>query len=790
MAEKKIQFPEKLIPLLFGKARYKVAHGGRGSGKCFAPGTKVLMFNGTLKNVEDIRVGDKVMGPDSNPRKVLTLASGESEMFRISQTSADDYIVNADHILSLKKSKSCVNQTGGLMPSGNLKSPRGRYPEYPAVVNIPLKEYIGKSQRWKDNFRGYRAGLIEFPPAPVPVDPYLLGIWLGDGLHRELMITSADEEIVAWMKQYSDSQGLKFTAGGKPGNAARDYRLGRSPEKHGRCNPVWAGFKELKVVSNKHIPQVYISNSRDVRLKLLAGLIDTDGTYARHGYVIVSARRVLAEDIKRLADSLGFRTSITKKKTKCGDYEGVAWSICINGDVWDIPCLIERKKYLHNGILPNKDKTLSYLSIESIGPGRYAGFSVDGDHLFCLADGTVVHNSWSFARALLMHGVAKPLRILCAREIQKSIKDSVHQLLSDQIVALGLEAKYNILQTEITGNNGTRFLFTGLSDQTVDTIKSFEGISVVWIEEGQSITERSWKILIPTIRKEESEIWISFNPDLESDPTYVRFVKTPAPDSIIVEMNWRDNPWFNSVLEAERQDCLTRFPKDYDNIWEGQCRPAVEGAIYFDEVARMERDQRICNVPYDPMLKAHVVFDLGFNDEMAVSIVQKHSSEIRIIRYIEDTQRTLASYSNELKELKYNWGKVWLPFSDGFSKDFKTGKGSDQIMTALGWDVAKKEEVANVDVEEGIRHTRLVFPRFYVDKTHCVQLIESWKRYRRHINKQTLTAGAPVHDQYSHGADNTRYIATNIDQMSNDTGKRMMPMNVASYQPLDSAVGY
>ena len=418
--------------------------------------------------------------------------------------------------------------------------------------------------------------------------------------------------------------------------------------------------------------------------------------------------------------------------------------------------------------------------------------------------------SWSFARALLLKGIDQPLRILCAREIQKNIKASVHQTLSDQIEILGLESKYTIGREEIQGGNGTKFIFTGLSDLTVDGIKSFEGIDIVWVEEAQTITERSWKILIPTIRKmypgdvlteteklalgmveklKKSEIWVSFNPDLESDPTYVRFVSNPPAECISVEVNWRDNPWWNEVLEAERQDCLRRFPRDYPNVWEGICRPAVEGAIYFDEVASMERDGRICNVPYDPMLKAHVVFDLGFNDEMAVSIVQRHVSEVRIIRYIEDTQKTLAYYSAELKELRYNWGKVWLPFSDGFSKDFKTGKGSDQILTALGWNVARKEEIANVDIEEGIRQTRLLFPRIYVDKTNCTQLVEAWKRYRRHVNKQTLTAGVPVHDQYSHGADNTRYIAINIDRMTNDTDRKPMPY-AESYPALDAAVGY
>ena len=397
--------------------------------------------------------------------------------------------------------------------------------------------------------------------------------------------------------------------------------------------------------------------------------------------------------------------------------------------------------------------------------------------------------SFAAARALLLQGVAKRLRILCTREIQRTIKDSVHKLLSDQITELGLESKYDTFQTEIRGTNGTEFIFTGLADQTVTSVKSLEGCDIVWCEEAQVISARSWSILIPTIRKDESEIWVTFNPELETDPTYQRFVKDPPQNTKVQLMNWRDNPWFNAVLELERQDCLKRFPRDYDNVWEGQCRPAVEGAIYFDEVAAMERDGRVCNVPYDPMLKAHIVFDLGFNDEMAVSIVQRHVSEVRIIRYIEDTQKTLVYYSAELKELRYNWGKVWLPFSDGFSKDFKTGKGSDQILTAMGWNVARKEEVANVDVEEGIRQTRLVFPRIYADKTNCSQLVEAWKRYRRHINKQTLTAGAPVHDQYSHGADNTRYIAINIDRMTNDTDRKPMPY-AESYQALDAAVGY
>jgi phage terminase large subunit len=202
----------------------------------------------------------------------------------------------------------------------------------------------------------------------------------------------------------------------------------------------------------------------------------------------------------------------------------------------------------------------------------------------------------------------------------------------------------------------------------------------------------------------------------------------------------------------------------------------------------MEGQGRIGNVPYDPMLRAHVVIDLGYNDEMAIAVVQKLSSEIRIIRYIEDTQRTLDDYSAELKALKYGWGKVWLPFSDGFSRDFKTGKGADQILRMLGWDVARKDQVANIDVETGIKLTRMVLPRCYVDKTHCGQLILSLKRYKRHVNRLG-EPGSPVHDSASHAGDCMRYMAVNIDNMTNDMIKRQRPGGV-SYDVLDEAVGY
>jgi phage terminase large subunit len=374
--------------------------------------------------------------------------------------------------------------------------------------------------------------------------------------------------------------------------------------------------------------------------------------------------------------------------------------------------------------------------------------------------------SWSFAQALLILGSSKKLRILCTREVQKSIKQSVHKLLKDQIERLHLTSFYQVLEGEIRGRNGTEFSFSGLSDQTVDSIKSFEGCDIVWVEEAQSVSKRSWKTLIPTIRKDGSEIWVSFNPELETDETYDRFVTNAPEDCMIVEMNYTDNKWFPEVLEKERLHAQATLPKaEYENIWEGKCMPAVSGAIYYDEIAKVESEKRIRDVPYDPMLKVHVVFDLGWNDAMAISLVQRQGSELRIIEYIEDSHKTLDHYSAELKKKNYNWGTLYLPH-DGRNKDFKTGKSAEEIMQAFGWDVAI---TPNMSIEDGIRLVRMTFNRIYLDKDKCDRLIQCAKRYRRSINQQTNEPGAPMHDEWSHGSDCLRYICVNADNMTNET---------------------
>lgn len=375
--------------------------------------------------------------------------------------------------------------------------------------------------------------------------------------------------------------------------------------------------------------------------------------------------------------------------------------------------------------------------------------------------------SWSFARALLILGSQSRLRIACFREVQKSIADSVHKLLSDQIQMLGLGNEYQILNDTIRNTrNGTEFLFAGLSDKTAESIKSFEGVDIAWVEEGQAVSKRSWSILIPTIRKDSSEIWVSYNPDLETDETHQRFTIDPPQDCISVLVNYSDNPWFPQVLEQERLECKRKYPKDYPNIWEGKCRPAAEGAIYYDEMESVVTNNQIINLPYDPKLKVHVVVDLGWNDAMAIGLVQKNLSEIRIIEYIEDTHRKLTDYSQELRDKRYNWGKMFIPH-DGYNEDVKAASAY-RILTDLGWDIPDREELIELGIESGIKAAREIFPRCYFNKDKTTRLVECLKRYRRVVPRNTNEARAPLHDEFSHGADMFRYLAIAEPQMRNE----------------------
>lgn len=369
--------------------------------------------------------------------------------------------------------------------------------------------------------------------------------------------------------------------------------------------------------------------------------------------------------------------------------------------------------------------------------------------------------SWGVARALLILAAKDKLRVLCAREYQTSIKDSVHKLLSDQIADLGLDGFYEITQASIRGKNGSEFFFVGLKNN-ISNVKSFEGVDICWVEEAQTVSKTSWNVLIPTIRKEKSEIWVTFNPELETDDTFQRFVAHPPKDCVIEKINWYDNPWFPETLRIEKDNLKERDIEAYNTVWEGICRQTVDGAVFAKEMQSAELEGRIMRVPYDPAKPVHAVFDLGWADATAIWFIQFIGMEIHLIRYLEDNQRTISDYLSQMQTFGYVYDTLWLPHDAQNKTLASNGRSIEEIVRAAGY---KVQITAKVPVSDSINAARTIFPKCYFDREDCSDGLQCLRHYRYDVDPDTkMFSKSPLHDQYSHGADAFRYIGLVVNE--------------------------
>jgi phage terminase large subunit len=365
--------------------------------------------------------------------------------------------------------------------------------------------------------------------------------------------------------------------------------------------------------------------------------------------------------------------------------------------------------------------------------------------------------SWNFARALLIQGAQRPMRVLCARETMKSISESVHRLLSDQIKLLGLSDFYTVEKARIIGRNGSEFTFAGLK-HNVANIKSAEAVDICWIEEAQSVSRDSWQTLIPTIRKDGSEIWASWNPDFEDDYTYELFVKRPPPGAIVRRITYRDNPWFPDVLKQEMEHMRATDPDAYNHVWEGLCISLLASAIYAQELRAVDREGRITRVPYDRSRPVDCYWDLGYGDQTAVWMVQAFPFEYRVIDYIENAAQSIHWYIREMQSRGYVFGTDWIPWDIGLhAKLMGGGHSIEELMRQAGRKVRILPKLA---VADGINAARTVFPLCWFDAERCDEGIKALRHYRygeiktlQHVTRE------PLHDKASHGADAWRGFA-------------------------------
>lgn len=382
--------------------------------------------------------------------------------------------------------------------------------------------------------------------------------------------------------------------------------------------------------------------------------------------------------------------------------------------------------------------------------------------------------SQSFAITLLMMGMQKPIRVLCAREVQNSIRDSVKRLLDDEIDRLGIRWFYSSVDTEIRGQNGTLFVFYGL--RNMSSLKSMKGLTHCWVEEAESISERSLDILRPTVREEGSEIWFSFNPEHVHSPIWQHFIVERPEDALVRKVTWRDNPWFPAVLDEERRHCLQADPDKYDWIWEGNPRLIAEGSYYGKLLQKAEQDGRIGKVPCEPQLLVNTAWDLGMSDSTAIWFFQHlpvgHMGEWRFIDYYEASGEGLAHYAEVLARKGYRYG-VHLAPHDIAVRELGTGRSRLETARNLGINFAA---VKNLPIMDGIEAARQVLGAAWFDRDKCAKGLNCLYGYKREYDDaRAAYRDYPLHDWTSHGADAFRYAAVGYQRPK--TGfKPLQPM--------------
>lgn len=385
-----------------------------GFGKCLKLNTPVIMYDGSIKMVQDIKIGDKLMGDDSTARNVLNTCTGQEQMYDIVPDKGEPFGCNESHILSLKFSghKTIIwdiKQTSYFVrwfDKINMKCRCKYYNNYKdaekfcdsikdnEIIDISVKDYLKLAVCIKTKLKLYHVPL-EFNEIDIIIDPYLLGLWLGNGTSSQFSITTTDEPIVDYIYNYAKEISMIVSVS-DDGIRTPTYCF-VTPSK--KCNHIILDMmKQYNLRGNKHIPDVFKYNSRKNRLRLLAGLIDTNGYCIKNCYEITQKNKRLAHDIAYLTRSLGFMTTVKEVQKSCV-YKGIKkkqtyYMVRFYGDnSIDIPILLERKRLTIR--YQNKDPLMSRFKIIPIKDRDYYGFTIDGNHRFLLGDCTVTHNTIS-----------------------------------------------------------------------------------------------------------------------------------------------------------------------------------------------------------------------------------------------------------------------------------------------------------------------------------------------------------------------------------------------------------
>ena len=427
-----------------------------GLGKCLGKDTPVLMHDGSIKLIQDIRTGEKVMGPDSQPRTVLGTCSGLSDLYKITPIKGDPWVCNDVHVLTLKHSST------------------------KEIIDIELPDYLKSSNHFKHLHKQFRVG-VNFPKKETWIEPYLVGLYLAEGTHCNNSLTTPDEEILSYLKEWSDKN-----------NMSNNLVEGRG------CTTIWfadnkQGWHKNKIKklresctskTDRWIAKEFLINDREIRLQVLAGLLDGDGYLHNNGFEIVTKYPSLAKDILYLCRSLGFAAYCkkVKKGIKSTGFVGEYFRININGHTDLIPTKVKRKQ-----VTPRKqvkDVLNTGFTVENIGQGEYFGFELDGDGRFLLGDFTVTHNTKTFCSIVIDTLSTHPTAIMVHRKelVQQICLTLAEEEIPHNIIASRKDIKGIIAAERRMFNKQFYNPYSTVTVISVDTLVSRGEVYKDWVK--------------------------------------------------------------------------------------------------------------------------------------------------------------------------------------------------------------------------------------------------------------------------------------------------------------------
>jgi phage terminase large subunit len=361
-------------------------------------------------------------------------------------------------------------------------------------------------------------------------------------------------------------------------------------------------------------------------------------------------------------------------------------------------------------------------------------------------------------------------QILCAREHLNSLDESSLEEVKAAIKSVSwLLSYYEIGEKFVRSRDGRiNYVFAGLR-RNLDSIKSKARIIIAWVDEAEGVSDAAWQKLIPTVREDNSEIWVTWNPETKHSATHRRFRVNPPQDSKICEINWQDNPYFPKVLDKERKEDLKLRPDDYGHIWDGDMKVHADGAYYAVEMREAKAEGRITNVPYDRAVGVVTAWDLGVGDSTSIWFAQFVGAEVRLIDYYESSGVGLDHYVALLNSKGYIYESHVLPH-DVRVRELGSGKSRLETLGALG--VRPITIAPQLMVDDGIQSVRSMIPRCWFDAEKCERGVDAIRQYRRDYDDKGMTwRGRPLHDWTSHCADALRYLAVGYKPTSSSWGE-------------------